>query len=270
MAHLSRADMEAALAFAAELGTAAPQRDRADMWFLERISEMIGLDWASYSHHAETSRFLLNDAEYPANPAAGPWEPSDHEWEVIKAENPFCLYVDQTGDRFFSARRLTDVTDMRTYSQTEHFEMCGMAEMPHSLLMRLPDEGETHWTLEVARSGMNYSRRDILMLDALRPALIEYEAYRRLAATVEDLRSARPGSAGDGGLTARESEVLDLVAVGATNAAIAEVLWISPGTVKKHLENIYAKLEVRSRTAALARTGRSLGASPGPQIRGQG
>ena len=256
--------MEAALAFAAELGTAALQRERADVWFLERISQMIDLEWAAYSHHAESSRYLLNDAEYPAKPAAEAWVPSDHEWDVIKTENPFCLYVHRTGDRYFSARRFTDVTDMRAYRQTEHYEMCGIAAMPHSLLMRLPGEGDTHWTLEVARAGRNYTKRDVLLLDALRPALMTYESLRTLAATVESLRSVRPGSPGDDVLTARERDVLDLVAGGETNAAIAERLWISPGTVKKHLENIYEKLQVGSRTAALARTGRSLGV-PTPQ-----
>jgi len=264
MAHLSRADLEAALAFAAELGTAAPHRDRADRWFLERISQMIGLEWAGYSHHDVSSRHLLSDAEFPANPAAEPWAPNDHEWAVIKAENPFCLYVDRTGDRYFSARRLSDVADMREYSETEHFEMCGMAEMPHTLLMRLPGKGETHWTLDLARTGRDFSPRDVLLMDALRPALITYESLRTLAATVEALRSVRPGSIGDDVLTAREREVLDLVAGGETNAAIAERLWISPRTVKKHLENVYEKLGVGSRTAALARAGRSLGV-PLPQ-----
>ena len=251
--------MEAALAFAAELGTAASQRERADVWILERISQMIGLEWGCYSHHDESSRHLLIDAEFPVNPAAEPWTPNDHEWRVIKTENPFCLYVDRTGDRYFTARRLTDVTEMGSYSQTEHFEMCGIAELPHSLLMRLPGEGKTHWTLEVTRAGRDYTQRDVALLDALRPALLAYESYRTLAATVEALRSARPGSTADHVLTARESEVLDLVASGETNAAIAERLWISPGTVKKHLENVYEKLGVGSRTAALARTGRSLG-----------
>jgi DNA-binding CsgD family transcriptional regulator len=54
-------------------------------------------------------------------------------------------------------------------------------------------------------------------------------------------------------LSDRESEILDLVAAGRTNAEIAETLWIAPGTVRKHLENVYEKLEVHSRTAAVAK-----------------
>jgi DNA-binding CsgD family transcriptional regulator len=55
------------------------------------------------------------------------------------------------------------------------------------------------------------------------------------------------------GLTAREQQVLSWVARGKTNAEVAEVLWLSPGTVRKHLENAFAKLGVRTRTAAVAR-----------------
>jgi DNA-binding CsgD family transcriptional regulator len=54
-------------------------------------------------------------------------------------------------------------------------------------------------------------------------------------------------------LTSRERDALDLVAAGATNAAVAEALVVSPGTVKKHLDNIYAKLGVTSRAAAADR-----------------
>jgi RNA polymerase sigma factor (sigma-70 family) len=57
-------------------------------------------------------------------------------------------------------------------------------------------------------------------------------------------------------LTAREREVLLLVADGLTNAEVAERLWISPGTVRRHLENVYAKLGVRTRTAAVRAFGR--------------
>jgi DNA-binding CsgD family transcriptional regulator len=53
-------------------------------------------------------------------------------------------------------------------------------------------------------------------------------------------------------LTAREREVLAWVARGKTNADIAALLWVSPATVRKHLENVFGKLGVRTRTAAVA------------------
>jgi DNA-binding NarL/FixJ family response regulator len=43
-------------------------------------------------------------------------------------------------------------------------------------------------------------------------------------------------------LTPREREVLGLMAEGRTNAAIAKVLYVSPGSVEKHVTNIFAKL----------------------------
>lgn len=54
-----------------------------------------------------------------------------------------------------------------------------------------------------------------------------------------------------GPLSARELEVLGLVAHGLSNAQIAGELYISEGTVKRHLTNIYLKLEVRSRMNAI-------------------
>lgn len=53
-------------------------------------------------------------------------------------------------------------------------------------------------------------------------------------------------------LTPREREILELVADGLTNGEIAERLWLSPGTVRRHLENVYEKLGVHTRTAAAA------------------
>ena len=54
------------------------------------------------------------------------------------------------------------------------------------------------------------------------------------------------------GLTARELQVLRLVAAGETNREIASTLFISEHTVARHLQNIFAKLGVSSRTAASA------------------
>ncbi|WP_086832542.1 response regulator transcription factor [Streptomyces sp. NRRL B-24572] len=56
----------------------------------------------------------------------------------------------------------------------------------------------------------------------------------------------------DTGLSARENEILALVAKGTANRAIAAELFISEATVKTHLTHIYAKLGVKDRAAAVA------------------
>ena len=65
-----------------------------------------------------------------------------------------------------------------------------------------------------------------------------------------DGEGGRAGSLGD--LTKRELEVLRFLAMGHTNRQIAERLFISPDTVKTHLEHIYQKLGTPDRTAAVA------------------
>lgn len=75
------------------------------------------------------------------------------------------------------------------------------------------------------------------------------EAFARLGARPDERRAAArsPGS-----LTGREVEVLALVAGGRTNRDIAAALGISEHTVARHLNNIFAKLDVSSRSAATA------------------
>jgi len=73
------------------------------------------------------------------------------------------------------------------------------------------------------------------------PALAEIDALGEPAAP----RDAH-------GLTARELEVLRLVAAGRTNKAIAADLVLSERTVERHVSNIFAKLGLSSRSAATA------------------
>jgi DNA-binding CsgD family transcriptional regulator len=87
-------------------------------------------------------------------------------------------------------------------------------------------------------------------LDAARSVLQQLDAAPELA-RVETLSGIlRDGTAG--GLTARELEVLTLVATGKTNRAIADDLFISEKTVARHVSNIFIKLGLSSRSAATA------------------
>jgi DNA-binding NarL/FixJ family response regulator len=79
--------------------------------------------------------------------------------------------------------------------------------------------------------------------------------FERLGAAPDLLmvtRLARRAAPSAHGLTAREVEVLRLVATGRTNRAIAGELRISEKTVARHLSNIFTKLDLSSRSAATA------------------
>ena len=54
-------------------------------------------------------------------------------------------------------------------------------------------------------------------------------------------------------LTAREREVLDLIAQSHNNARIAKLLYVSPKTVRNHISNIFTKLQIADRTQAILR-----------------
>ena len=67
----------------------------------------------------------------------------------------------------------------------------------------------------------------------------------------EELQSFSISALESLGLTKREAEVLFWIAKDKSNAGIAKVLGCSEGTVRKHLEHLYAKLNVQTRTAAV-------------------
>ncbi len=70
---------------------------------------------------------------------------------------------------------------------------------------------------------------------------------------LERLSAAPPGPVElPDGLTAREAEVLALIADGLSNTEIAQQLFVSPATVKTHINNLFAKTAVRDRAQAVA------------------
>jgi DNA-binding CsgD family transcriptional regulator len=105
------------------------------------------------------------------------------------------------------------------------------------------------------RSTRDFSEADREILGVLRAPLLNgllrcrarWRANTALSTPESDLLAC---------LTDRELRVLELVAVGRTNQAIAHAMRISPRTVAKYLEHTYRKLDVTNRAAAAARLSR--------------
>jgi DNA-binding CsgD family transcriptional regulator/tetratricopeptide (TPR) repeat protein len=129
---------------------------------------------------------------------------------------------------------------------------------PREALASLRTAAETWRTLD---APYEIARTRILVGDACRllgdeeAAVFEHDAakgiFERLGAKPDLARLERPVK-GTHGLSAREIEVLRLVASGKTNRDIAASLVISEHTVARHVQNIFAKLDLSSRAAATA------------------
>jgi DNA-binding CsgD family transcriptional regulator len=175
------------------------------------------------------------------------------------------------GDDLAAARVLVDelVTTADAFGTSTITAMAGVAvgalalaeERPEAALAPLRSSlqrwRKLGWPYEAART-------QVLLGRALRGAADEESAAAELAAAAGALRTlgARPEAQEaerlltpgplPGGLTAREAEVLRLVATGSSNPEIAAALFLSEKTVARHLSNIFTKLDVTSRTAAAA------------------
>jgi DNA-binding CsgD family transcriptional regulator len=168
------------------------------------------------------------------------WE---HFWDCQA-----CSYPDRTGDLrsivkvfdFYSVRQWHSTGMyrdlMRPQGLENHIQLC-LSEPPG------PDAGpgRTIRLFFVRGPGRDFSERDRALLTLLRPHL--QQAYH----DAERRRSPVPE------LTPRHWDLLHLIAGGRTNSQIARQLGLAEGTVRTHLENIYGRLNVSNRTAAVIR-----------------
>ena len=109
---------------------------------------------------------------------------------------------------------------------------------------------------EIGRALEAASRDEIVFSSAIAGRVLSYFAAGR-----------RLDSGPFPALTAREHEVLDLVARGLTNAEISRRLFVSDKTVRNHVSNVFAKLHVAGRAEAVARA-REAGLGVSGAIRG--
>jgi len=151
-----------------------------------------------------------------------------------------CSYPDRSGD-------ITSVTTFSDFYSQRQLRATGMYsdyfrhfEAERELMLCLPSQRfQTVRLMFVRGTGSDFSDRDRALLTLLRPHL--YARY---------LAGSRPPAPE---LTARQTELLGLGAAGHPTRQIARRLVVAESTVRKHLENIFERLQVSSRTAAVAR-----------------
>jgi DNA-binding CsgD family transcriptional regulator len=201
--------------------------------------------------HAEWVAFVGLDSTQPRirfMQGVGP--DGQHDWWIeTTAEartNPFwkrywdpdkgCSYADRTGDYIF-VRRASD------YQSLRQRRAWGTADdYLHDRLIQacLPAESRGRYSrLTGFRDGSDFTEKDIFFLKLLQPHL--QAAYAANAA------ARRPTTA----LTRRQTDIMGMVRAGLSNRQIARRTGLSEGTVHNHLTNIYARLDVQSRTEAL-------------------
>jgi DNA-binding CsgD family transcriptional regulator len=173
---------------------------------------------------------------------------------------PMTGEVRAAGRRYESKDPLTPVDGARKYSDLFsrlEFHRLGLYQevarplgIEDMIRLWLDPRGGGDARLEFDSSRRNFRERDRAVLDVLLPHLkrFRHDAAARRELTGKGVNEGSP-------LSPRQSEILELVAAGNTNLEIARLLWISPGTVRKHLENAYERLGVHTRTGAVAAAG---------------
>jgi DNA-binding CsgD family transcriptional regulator len=180
---------------------------------------------------ASLREFPTDDPDTTALYFEAYWQcPACHAPELARGPGVAARWLDFYSEREFRSLRLA-----------EYFRHAG--GVWHDLVITLPSSrGLTRMVALLRdRDDGPFTERDRLVLTLLRPHLAQLRD--RVAAG----RRTVPA------LTPRQLELLRRVSRGDTNRRIARDLAVSEGTVRKHLENIYARLDVHSRTEALAR-----------------
>jgi len=271
MTRLSASDLEAVVAFAATAATATADADARRTWVIEHVAALIPCGAGAYvatddgASMRGTTRWWGSCPvvrEDPLEHASGRTTPIDEARmvDLHRRQNPYYHHFRRTGGS--RTGRVSDIVDVETFARTELAWAMGWSDAPYSMQLQVSDGPGVRTYVTLDRETRDFSSRDLQVLTLLRPLLQGYETSVFLRhEIVRIVAASQPDPEMERRLTRRERQILDLVAMGQSNAAIAHRLGISAETVRKHLENVYLKLDVNSRTEALTRTGRARSAA---------
>ena len=242
MQRLRDADLRRLLDFVSEAATATlGDRSQVIAFVVERLGTLLPADAVLATGWDPGVRRVTTVATDPRFAALRQQEPE--LWAACLAQHPTVVYFGRTGGG--EAIRFSDLVSRAQYRGSalyEHFFR--PVEVAYKLDTRIPT-GSTHVDVGCCRARGDFSDAERATLEALNPHLTALLRRAEAGAATSRLRARF-------GLTAREGEVLALLAQGMGNGDIARTLFLSVGTVRKHLEHVYAKLGVSTRTAAVA------------------
>ena len=164
-------------------------------------------------------------------------------------EHPLLRHFQATGDR--AARRISDVASDRQFRSLGLYrDFYRPARVDHQLIVSVPAPHDGTIDVAVNRHRRDFSGQQRELVDLLRPHLRQAAAIAALLS--QPVPEPPRGADGRPLLTARQTRILQLVAVGDSDRAVARALGLSVRTVHTHLQHIYRILGVTSRTEALA------------------
>jgi DNA-binding CsgD family transcriptional regulator len=165
-------------------------------------------------------------------------------------QHPLLNYYRTSGDG--RAVRMSDVVGRTEWHRLDIYQECYRPRpTEHVLGVHLPSSPASSRAFAFNREKGDFTETDRDLLDMLRGPLADALLRARTLDRAEQRLDA-PSQDRLAPLTDRELQVLELVAAGRTNVAIAHALQVSPRTVAKHLERTYRKLGVGNRAAAVA------------------
>jgi DNA-binding CsgD family transcriptional regulator len=164
-------------------------------------------------------------------------------------EHPLLRYFEETGD--LAARRISDVASDRQFRALSlYHEFYRPAQVDYQLVVSVPAPHGGMISVALNRYGQDFSDQQRDVVDLLRPHLAQASAIASLLS--EPVPDPPRDTHGRPLLTPRQTRILQLVAAGNSDRAVARTLGVSVRTVHTHLQHIYRALGVRSRTEALA------------------
>ena len=219
---------------------------------LAAVQQLIGCTHVSYNEinlAARSYRILVDPPEIVERDV-------DNAFARYLSQHPVIAHVAATGDT--RSHLITDFVTQAEYRKLDLYAECFRPIGTETQLSTtlVAKRGESVIGIALNRGWKGFSERERALLDLLRAhLLVSYDNAYQLTSALRHVRSPderQAFAAALGRLTDRQTEILQLVAGGQTNAQIAFHLDISPATVKKHLEHIRARLGVMTRTAAAA------------------